>query len=122
MAGNTKSGAGRKGNRSKKIGKLVDVVMDGMTKEEEREFFIKCVGESSLDDLKRSFAATEAYFAKHAAEIDDSDKALMEDVRRIYADAIAIKENERAGHRVSSFIAAALVIVLVIMLAAAAMR
>lgn len=68
--------------------------MDAMTKDQQREFVAKCLMESSLTDVKAQRDAFEAHIAEHAVEIEEGDKSDIEDMRKIYADTIAIKESE----------------------------
>jgi hypothetical protein len=84
--------AGAKRNR--RADKIVDAAMDGMTKDQQREFAAKCIMQSSLADVRAQSEAFEAHIAEHAADIEESDKADIEGMRKIYADALAIKEHE----------------------------
>jgi hypothetical protein len=71
----------------------VDAALDGMSHRKRREFFIKMVAESSLADVKAQRQAFEAQLVERAAEIDEIDRIDAHDIRQIYADTIAAKEN-----------------------------
>jgi hypothetical protein len=87
--GDTKSA-----ERQKHMATLINTAMDAMTKDQQLEFFAKCVMEEPLCDVKAQRDAFEAHIADHAAEIHESDKSDIEEARRIYANAIAIKDGE----------------------------
>ena len=80
-----------------------------MTKGQRRGLFAKCVTEASLADVRAQRDAFEAYVAEHAEEIDDGDRADLEDARKIYADAIASKRAEDRRQVAESLVLAAIV-------------
>jgi hypothetical protein len=77
-----------------RVDNIVDAAMDGMTKEQQREFAEKCVMDSPLASVMAQRDTFEAHIAEHAAEIEEGDKAEIEQMRKIYVDAIAIKRRE----------------------------
>lgn len=87
--------AGRKAKRSTKA---VSAAMDGMTKDQQRELAAKCVMASSLADVKAQRDAFEAHLVDHAAEIEDGDLADIEQMRKVYAEAITLKEVQARRH------------------------
>ena len=94
MGRNPKAPSGKDGKVSDDLGQIVDAAMDGMTKSEQREFFIKCIQESTLAEVKNQQIAFQAHIDEHISEVDEGDKADIEDMRRIYVDTIATKEHE----------------------------
>jgi hypothetical protein len=81
-------------NGKKQSDKEVDDYLSGLTKDQQRELLKKIVAESSLADVKSQRDQFEAHIAERAAEIDEGDKADIAEMRKIYEDAIAVKERE----------------------------
>lgn len=83
----TKAGAKRKRKT-----KAVAAAMDSMTKEEQREFARKCMVAAPLPDVRAQQTAFEAHLVEHAADIEEADHADIDQMRTIYAEAIAVKQ------------------------------
>jgi hypothetical protein len=79
---------------NQRLNQHVDVALGDMTKDQRRDLFRTIVAGSSLDDVRSQRAHFEAQIAEHMFDIDEGDKADIEEMRRIYAEAIALKERQ----------------------------
>jgi hypothetical protein len=93
----------RSTNRKPKLSQVstpnIDDAIKGMTKDEKRAWIVNYAASLSLDGVKKYRAKFETYIAEHPEELEN-DKAELEDVRQILAEAIKTKERSSRFTRI----------------------